>query len=69
MREECSSNWSMNTAWIPGIGADIAPPRYNVAPGQPILAVVGDGAKNRIGTAEMGVFCPGSRRTRKAVRR
>jgi len=42
---------------IPGIGADIALPRYNVAPGQPILSVVGDGAKNRIGTLKW-VFVP-----------
>ncbi len=42
---------------IKGIPTEYALPRYNVAPGQPILAVVGDGAKNRIGTLRWG-FVP-----------
>ncbi|HAQ56950.1 MAG TPA: hypothetical protein DCR44_06105 [Acholeplasmatales bacterium] len=42
---------------IPGIGVDFALPRYNVAPGQQILSVVGDGVKNRIGTLKWG-FVP-----------
>lgn len=42
---------------IPGIGVDFATPRYNVAPGQQILSVVNDGAKNRIGTLKWG-FVP-----------
>lgn len=42
---------------IPAVGAEIALPRYNVAPGQPVAAIVGDGAKYRIGLLRWG-FVP-----------
>jgi len=39
------------------LGADIAVPRYNVAPGQDVVAVLGDGIRNRIGLLRWG-FVP-----------
>ncbi|MFA5006843.1 MAG: SOS response-associated peptidase [Candidatus Izemoplasmatales bacterium] len=42
---------------IPVVGTEIALPRYNVAPGQPVAAVVGDGERYRLGTLRWG-FVP-----------
>ena len=33
-------------------------PRYNIAPGQPVLAIINDGEKNRIGTLHWGFIPP-----------
>jgi putative SOS response-associated peptidase YedK len=51
---------------IVGIGDVGALPRYNVAPGQEIVAVVGDGKTNRIGLIQWG-FVPAFATSEKSV--
>lgn len=39
-----------------GIPNDIIVPRYNVAPGQPVIAIINDGRNNRIGHLRWGLI-------------
>ncbi|HON64382.1 MAG TPA: SOS response-associated peptidase [Bacilli bacterium] len=60
-------NYLLDYYQIENYGYDFKLPRYNIAPGQPVLAIINDGEKNRVGTLNWG-FIPPFAKDDKAVK-